>query len=139
MLVFHFRYPPSVNAYYTRRAAMTEDGKPVVLATLAKSVREFRDHVRKVVNRVLNYSQIVRYPSELLAVRIMLNPAQNSKTDIDNANKAVLDSLTHARLWNDDRQVKVLLNIMGENIRAGSITVTVAPLEAVRVTFEAAT
>jgi Holliday junction resolvase RusA-like endonuclease len=128
MIVFHFRYPPSVNKYYLRTASHV---------TIKPDVLKFRDHVRQTVQRQLMYDRGTKFISEELAVRVMLNPSVNSRPDIDNANKAILDALTKAKLWRDDGQVKVLLNIMGENIREGSVTVTVAPLDAVRITFEA--
>jgi Holliday junction resolvase RusA-like endonuclease len=89
-------YPPSVNHYWRHVG-------PRVL--ISREGRRFRDRV----GAILAASQIVRLDGPL-TVTINLYPPDNRRRDVDNAMKALLDSLQHGGAYIDDSQI-VKLNI----------------------------
>ena len=56
-------------------------------------------------------------------------PPDRRRRDIDNGCKAVFDSLTHAGVWKDDSQVKLMLSYFGERVKGGAVKVLIQPLE----------
>ena len=51
------------------------------------------------------------------------------RRDIDNLDKQIFDALTHAQVWKDDSQVKLVLKFFGSSVRGGAVQVLVQPLE----------
>lgn len=132
MFTFSLPYPPSVNDYYGRAA------KHVYLKAAG---RAYRRAVKEAM-LCLDHAALAPYVAARLAVRVILNPClentEQQRPDADNGNKALLDALTHAGLWRDDKQIDALLNIRGEPVARGSVTVTVARMDSVCIHFEAA-
>lgn len=56
-------------------------------------------------------------------------PPDRRRRDIDNGCKAVFDALTHAGVWKDDSQVKLMLSFFGEQVKGGAVKVLIQPLE----------
>lgn len=65
----------------------------------------------------------------LLQVEIVLFPPDNRIRDLDNYNKALFDALTHAGVWEDDRQVKRMLVEWGPVIPKGKVEITISKYE----------
>ena len=62
-----------------------------------------------------------------LAIAVTLFPPDRRRYDLDNRLKAVLDSLTEARVWEDDRHVKIIHLEEGGIVKGGACRVCIAP------------
>jgi crossover junction endodeoxyribonuclease RusA len=58
-----------------------------------------------------------------LAVTINVFPPDKRKRDIDNILKCILDSLEHAKVYNNDNQIDMLTVIRRDVIKDGSIQI----------------
>jgi crossover junction endodeoxyribonuclease RusA len=85
-------YPPSVNGYWR-----SFRGRQII----SKRGREYREQV---VAAVLSNVNRRKFEGRLEVVAELWVPDRRRR-DIDNALKALLDSATHAGLWNDDSQI----------------------------------
>lgn len=120
VLVYKLPWPPSVNHYWRR---VLVSGKPRTL--LSKEGREFK---QAAVGAVLQQRRGPSAPlSGRLAIAVTLFPPDRRRYDLDNRLKAVLDSLTEARVWEDDRHVKIIHLEEGGIVRGGACRVCIAP------------
>ena len=92
---FELPWPPSVNHYYRHvgpRVLISRDG------------RKYREQIvaRFHTDRVAKYTG----PVELF---IELYPPDNLRRDVDNSLKCLLDTFTHAGLYEDDSQIHRLV------------------------------
>lgn len=115
MITLALDYPPTTNTYYRNvsgRMVISERG------------REYRQAVRW---SVLEQLGARREPlAGELMLRVHFNPPDSRRRDLDNVmGKALLDSLTHARVWDDDSQVKRIEAEMGEPVKGGRCLVEV--------------
>ena len=95
-------WPPTVNLYWRHKVA----GR---LATVYVSAEGMA--YRKAVNDlVLEAAMVQRYVKQAGPLRIVIEafPPDRRKRDLDNILKSLLDSLTHARVWEDDSQIEDL-------------------------------
>ena len=92
-------WPPTVNLYWRHKVA----GR---LATVYVSA-EGMAYRKAVNNLVLEAAMLQRYLQATgpLRVEIEAYPPDRRKRDLDNILKSLLDSLTHARVWEDDSQI----------------------------------
>ena len=119
-LTYTLPWPPSVNHYWRR---VLIGGKPRTL--LSKEGREFK---QAAVGAVLQQRRGPSAPlSGRLAIAVTLFPPDRRRYDLDNRLKAVLDSLTEARVWEDDRHVKIIHLEEGGIVRGGACRVRIAP------------
>jgi len=114
-LSYQLPWPPTVNHIYAR----TKRGG-VMLNPKAKAYRE------EVIGLVGKGHTAF---AGGIAVRIEVYMPDRRKRDLDNLGKAVLDSLTHAGVWNDDSQIGCLLFIKRGIESPGRVIVTVKPHE----------
>jgi Holliday junction resolvase RusA-like endonuclease len=92
VLQFVLPFPPSVNRYYRNIGYRT---------LLSRAGREYRRQVCSLLaGRV---QQPLTGPLE---VQLDLYPPDRRRRDLDNANKAIWDSLQHAGAYLDDSQIK---------------------------------
>ena len=61
------------------------------------------------------------------AFAVTLFPPDRRRYDLDNRLKAVLDSLTEASVWEDDRHVKIIHLEEGGIVKGGACRVCIAP------------
>ncbi len=93
MLELELPWPPSTNTYYRTLGR----GRVVI----SKKGRIYREKIVALI------SQLGLKPMEgKLFANIEYYPPDKRVRDIDNFQKALLDSLTHAGVWIDDRQVR---------------------------------
>ena len=88
---FELPWPPSVNHYYRHvgpRVLISRDG------------RKYREHI---VARFQN-DRVAKYTGPV-ALDIELYPPDNRRRDVDNSLKCLLDTFTHAGLYEDDSQI----------------------------------
>ena len=119
-------YAPSVNVIWRRGRNCTYKTKAAV---------EYGERVLAERSRLFPDSEIVF--SGWVTVDMTLHPKRPKKTavdwavencrrqDVDACVKVVLDSLQHARVFEDDRQVVMQRSCIGEAVSGGGITVVV--------------
>lgn len=119
-LKYRLPWPPSVNHYWRH---VVINGRPRTL--LSKEGREFK---QAAVGAVLQQRRGPSAPlSGRLAIAVTLFPPDRRRYDMDNRLKAVLDSLTEARVWEDDRYVKIIHLEEGGIVKGGACRVCIAP------------
>ncbi|PWV97916.1 RusA family crossover junction endodeoxyribonuclease [Mangrovibacter plantisponsor] len=113
-------FPPSVNAYWRSpnkgpmagRILVSAEGRKYQSAACAAIIEQLR--------------RLPKPSSELAEVEIVLFPPNNQRRDLDNYNKALFDSLTHAGVWEDDSQVKKMLIEWGPVVKGGKVEITIS-------------
>lgn len=106
-------YPPSVNTIWRSMRSGPMAGRVL----LSKRGREYRKEVNTAVSHQNGAGAIFL---GRLGVSIILYPPDRRKADIDNRCKAILDALTHAKIWQDDEQIDVLI-VRREKIVPGGL------------------
>jgi len=100
-------FPPTVNSYYvhTKRGVF-----------ISKKGREFRLRVMHAANEQMVYGM----KNDLrLSVDVILYPPDKRQRDLDNYMKALLDAVTHAKIWEDDSQIDYLGIHRGKVVKGG--------------------
>jgi len=95
-------WPPSVNNYW--RHKVTGRLATVYVSAEGKAYRE------AVNDLVMEAAMVQRYLKAVGPVRVVIEafPPDRRKRDLDNILKSLLDSLTHAGVWEDDSQIEDL-------------------------------
>ncbi|WP_455424928.1 RusA family crossover junction endodeoxyribonuclease [Dryocola sp. LX212] len=112
-------FPPSVNTYWRAPNKGPLKGRHLV----SEGGRKFRKAAFASVVTQLN-----RIPQPMLgdlSVNVVLFPPTRQRRDMDNYLKALFDSLTNARVWDDDCQIKHMEVSWGPVIAKGSAEVTI--------------
>nr|WP_278426593.1 RusA family crossover junction endodeoxyribonuclease [Pantoea dispersa] len=109
-------FPPSVNTYWrnTRKGVL-----------ISASGRSFRSNALADI-----MEQLRRAPEPItvnVAVSVILYPPDKRPRDLDNYLKAAFDSLTHAGVWVDDKQIKRLTVEWGPLTKRGKTEITINP------------
>lgn len=92
-------FPPSVNNYY----GVTCNGR-IPHKYIKERGRLYREDVIKIIKE----KDLELRANVPLSVHIILTPPDNRVHDIDNVLKCLLDSLSHANFWDDDKYVRKL-------------------------------
>ena len=111
MIELELPYPPSVNHYYRhvgRRTLISREG------------RRFRERVRRVMA-----AMGIRPIDGPVELRIEVYPPDRRRRDLDNAMKALWDSLQHGGAYHDDSQVRKVTAEMLEPVAGGRVIVRV--------------
>lgn len=106
MLTIKLDYPPSVNHYWIHG---TRNGRAIVY--IGAKGRIYRETSYWVIKEALNGAAAL---TENVSLSVSLYPPDRRKRDVDNVLKCLLDTLTHANVWEDDSQVKHLEVVMNE-------------------------
>jgi len=107
-------FPPSVNCYWR---------SPGKGAKISERGRTYRVNAIAAV-----YEQLRRRPQAItheIDIQVVLYPPNRAKRDLDNFQKALFDSLTHAGVWTDDSQIKRMLVEWGSVTCHGKAEVTI--------------
>ncbi|MBN2448154.1 MAG: RusA family crossover junction endodeoxyribonuclease [Phycisphaerae bacterium] len=108
-------YPPSVNHYWRHfrgRVLISREGRAyrkVVVALLAGSGNHWPSDAR-------------------LALCMDVYPPDRRRRDLDNAQKASLDSIEHAGVYADDGQIDLLITRRCEPVKGGKLIVRIDSL-----------
>ena len=113
-IVLHLPWPPTVNDYY----AHTKQG-----VFISKKGRIYREKVEEEVReQSINKLDIL---DTRLCVKIVLHPPDDRGRDVDNYNKSLLDALTHAKVWEDDKLIDQMFVFRGRNVSRGKVIVMI--------------
>jgi crossover junction endodeoxyribonuclease RusA len=118
-LSFTLPYPPSVNTYWRHPSRGPLAGRHLI----SQEGRAYREAIRAHVAELKD--KTVTGP---VAVDIEAFFPDRRKRDLDNILKSLLDSLTHAGVWEDDSQIVDLRIRKGPTI-AGMVKVFVTPMK----------
>lgn len=113
-------FPPSVNGYW--RATNTG-------MKISASGRSFRTNAIAAI-----LTQLKRRPQPItvnVEVFVVLYPPTRQRRDLDNYQKALFDSLSHAGVWLDDSQIKRFTVEWGEITKPGKTEITISRFEPV--------
>ena len=116
MIEINLPWPPSVNHVWRRVGSKT---------LLSAEGRKYREAVGRhcLMRRIAG----ARIPGRL-SVRILVNPPDRRRRDIDNLTKVPLDALTHAAVWEDDSQIDELYIRRNPVTPGGAITIQIHQL-----------
>lgn len=116
MTIFELPYAPSVNHYYRHvgaRVLISRDG------------RKYREQV----SNLITAEKIATMTGDI-ELHVQLYPPDRRRRDIDNVLKVLLDTLTIAKLYEDDSQVKRLaVEKLEPLIPEGKIVIGVKEIE----------
>ncbi len=115
-------FPPSVNTYWRHPNKGAFAGKSLISEAGQKSQSAACAAIVEAVTSYTTRNQ----RRHLLQWRSCLFPPDNRIRDLDNYNKALFDALTHAGVWEDDRQVKRMLVEWGPVIPKGKVEITIS-------------
>lgn len=118
MISLTLPWPPSVNRIWRRV------GNKTILSAEGRSYRELVGQ-HCLIKRIAGKRLAGR-----LSVKILVNPPNNIRRDIDNLAKVPLDALTHAAVWLDDSQIDELYIRRDEIKKGGFITIQITELQA---------
>ena len=116
-------YPPTVNTYWRRRGStyfISEEGK----------------RYRRAVALIVRQQRLKLSLSGRLAIKVIAEPPDKRRRDLDNILKAPLDALTHAGVLMDDEQFdeindrleKCSLKAIGQPVSGGRLGVKIYPI-----------
>ena len=116
MIEINLPWPPSVNHVWRRVGSKT---------LLSAEGRKYREAVGQhcLLCRIAGKRLEGR-----LSVKILVNPPDRRRRDIDNLTKVPLDALTHAAVWEDDSQIDELYIRLDEIKKGGTITIQITEL-----------
>ncbi|MFW8627667.1 RusA family crossover junction endodeoxyribonuclease [Deinococcus sp. ME38] len=117
-------FPPSMNSIW-RSGIKHTAGKPEIRVRLSTRARMYRHAVAQACADQGHPTA----PVGRLAVTIDVHAPDHRKRDLDNLNKALMDALTHARVWHDDSLIDELHLHRRANQPGGAIVMHVAALE----------
>ncbi len=107
-------FPPSVNGYW--RATNTG-------MKISASGRSFRTNaIEAILAQLKRRLQPITVNVE---VTVFLYPPDKRRRDLDNYQKALFDSLSHAGVWLDDSQIKRFTVEWGEIAKPGKAEITI--------------
>lgn len=119
MIKLTLPYPPTVNTFYRH---IVINGKPRTL--ISKSGRRYVGDVKSQV--------LVQHANKLLygnvSVHIDVYVPDERKRDLDNIQKALLDSLTKSGVWMDDSQIIDLRIVKRGKKKGGSVSVSICEI-----------
>ena len=116
MIEINLPWPPSVNHVWRRVGSKT---------LLSAEGRKYRESVGQhcLLGRIAGKRLEGR-----LSVKILVNPPDRRRRDIDNLTKVPLDALTHAAVWEDDSQIDELYIRRDAVTPGGTITIQIQQL-----------
>ncbi|EKE79459.1 RusA family crossover junction endodeoxyribonuclease [Idiomarina xiamenensis] len=119
MITIELPFPPSTNTYYRNVRVGNRQ-----MTKISQRGRKFRDECYW----LLKQQRVCHKLSHSLRVTITLHPPTNQRRDLDNFNKALLDVMTHAGVYEDDSQIDHLTVIRSAVAKPGRVQVIIEPM-----------
>ncbi|GCH02967.1 phage endonuclease RUS [Escherichia coli] len=113
---FVLPYPPTVNTYWRRRGC-------------TYFVSKAGERYRRDVALIVRQQRLKLNLSGRLAIKIIAEPPDKRRRDLDNILKAPLDALTHAGLLIDDEQFDEINIVRGLPVPGGRLGIKITELE----------
>ncbi|MUN33233.1 RusA family crossover junction endodeoxyribonuclease [Escherichia coli] len=118
-LEFVLPYPPTVNTYWRRRGR---------IYFITRVGQRYRQDVALIVHQ----QRLKLNLSGRLAIKIIAEPPDKRRRDLDNILKAPLDALTHAGLLIDDEQFDEINIVRAQPVPGGRLGVKIYKIESER-------
>ena len=110
-------FPPSINHYYT--PTYNKKTRKCFIRIGADGIA-YRRKVLQTLKRIPTIDFDVH-------ISITIYPPSKHRRDLDNYDgKAILDALTHAKVWKDDSQVKSRYSEWGEVVEDGKVFIKIS-------------
>lgn len=119
-------FPPSVNKYWRNVVVRGRHGHWRAQTLISRTGRRYRADT---IKSVLKQSRLWHNLTCPLLVEIALHPPDKRRRDVDNYLKALLDALTHAKVWEDDSQIDQLHVWRGPPVDGGQVRVWIWPAD----------
>ncbi|PZY71514.1 hypothetical protein DIV12_28135 [Escherichia coli] len=107
--------PPTVNTYWRRRGS-------------TYFVSKAGERYRRAVALIVRQQRLKLSLSGRLAIKIIAEPPDKRRRDLDNILKAPLDALTHAGVLMDDEQFDEINIVRGQPVSGGRLGVKIYPI-----------
>ena len=111
---FSLPYPPTLNTYWRNVHGRT---------LISKKGRDYRSKVCSAANH-----RVIDAFSGRLTVVILVYPPDKRRRDLDNLPKAILDSLEHAGVYENDSQIDKLMITRREVEQGGRVEVYISKI-----------
>lgn len=118
-------WPPSFNSYW--RPHIIGYRNPTVVMTTTQRARLYRTDVHEVIRAKLGHLRIAVFTCRV-RMDLELRAPDRRKRDLDNHIKAIQDSLTHAKVLEDDSLIDELVVRRGLLIKDGCANLIISPL-----------
>ncbi|MCP1694994.1 crossover junction endodeoxyribonuclease RusA [Citrobacter farmeri] len=105
---FVLPWPPTVNTYWRRRGS-------------TYFISKAGERYRRTVALIVRQQRLQLHLSGRLAIKIIAEPPDKRRRDLDNILKAPLDALTHAGLLIDDEQFDEINIVRGQVVPGGRL------------------
>ncbi|EIE5210144.1 RusA family crossover junction endodeoxyribonuclease [Escherichia coli] len=105
-------YPPTVNTYWRRRGS-------------TYFVSKAEERYRRAVALIVRQQRLKLRLSGRLAIKIIAEPPDKRRRDLDNFLKAPLDALTHAGMLMDDEQFDEINIVRGKPVSGGRLEIRI--------------
>lgn len=115
-MMFELPYPPSINHYWRRVGRRT---------LISREGRTFRKNVCALLSPGNGNGPRKPPAGGRIALAMDAFPPDRRRRDLDNLQKPVLDALEHARVYEDDSQIDLLITRRGEVVPEGRLKVDV--------------
>lgn len=125
-------FPPSMNTYWRAPNRRPLAGRHLISA----AGRKYQSDACAAIIEQLR--RLPKPSAEAAAVEIILYPPDARSRDIDNYNKALFDALTHAGVWEEDSQVKRIIDRWLELENGQQVSVPQSLPEALRLAADLA-
>ena len=123
-------YPPSVNQYWKHRMIKPKGREPIVSVYVSREGVAYQQAVFASVLKQIGKPKTI---TKRIHVVVHAQPPTRHRRDLDNILKATLDSLTKAKVWEDDEQIDRLEVVRCSVKQPGGVRVVINEVKQAQV------